>query len=441
MNAPAPSIWRSIGPAIITASVVLGPGSILTSSKVGAANGYTMIWVLILAGILMWGMTALSARLGVVLDGTLCEELSQRAGRGFAVLAGVCLFLVAACFQFSNNLGVFAAVEPFFGDLSSQVFLTVNVPSLSGGEPTTLRFATPDVLVLVLNLGIIAAVFGFRHLYQPLEYLMMIMVGLMIIGFMGNLWFVHFSLPDMLQGFVPSLPKLDEETEAKLFTRLLPVLGLIGTTFSVGGAFYQSYLVRQKGWTREHLAQGMIDSAVGIGLLVGITLVVMVTAVGVFYGQAPMPKLESAADVAEALRPLFGQQAVILFCMGIFAGAFSSFLVNAMIGGAILSDGLGFGGYLHQRGVKIGTVLALLLGMVVAIYSRASGAAPVSMIVFAQAMTVLGNPLLAAVMLWLAIRPDLTGARKVPRWMLVLGGLGFLVVLALAGRTVYNLVG
>ena len=52
------SIFRSLGPALIVACVVLGPGSILTSSKVGCQFGYSMIWLLLLAGLLMVGAVA-----------------------------------------------------------------------------------------------------------------------------------------------------------------------------------------------------------------------------------------------------------------------------------------------------------------------------------------------------------------------------------------------
>ena len=101
-NALLSASRKSIGPALITASVVIGPGSILSASKIGHQFGYDMSWVLLLAILLMIGMTALSARLGVTLENTLCEELAQRAGRPLAALAGVTLFLIAACFQFGN---------------------------------------------------------------------------------------------------------------------------------------------------------------------------------------------------------------------------------------------------------------------------------------------------------------------------------------------------
>ena len=46
-------ILGSLGPAIITASVVLGPGSILSASKIGHTYAYQMNWVLVIAVIFL----------------------------------------------------------------------------------------------------------------------------------------------------------------------------------------------------------------------------------------------------------------------------------------------------------------------------------------------------------------------------------------------------
>ena len=77
-------LLQSIGPALIVAAVVLGPGSILTSSKVGASFGLVGVPVIAGAAILMIAMVALSARLGVVCENSLCDELASRLGRGIA---------------------------------------------------------------------------------------------------------------------------------------------------------------------------------------------------------------------------------------------------------------------------------------------------------------------------------------------------------------------
>jgi hypothetical protein len=93
----------ALGPAIIVASVVLGPGSILTSSRVGTEYGYQMLWVLAGITILLIGMVALAGRLGVSLRGTMCDELAARLGRPVAIAVGLIVFLIIASFQTSTT--------------------------------------------------------------------------------------------------------------------------------------------------------------------------------------------------------------------------------------------------------------------------------------------------------------------------------------------------
>lgn len=422
---PFKRILRSLGPAIITASVVLGPGSILSASKIGHSYGYQMIWVLVIAVIMMIAMTALSARLGIQLKGTICDELASRAGRPIAIATGIILFLIAACFQFSNNLGVLAAVEPFI-DEGSNISLGI---------------------IIGMNVFIIMALYGFKHLYGLIEKLMKLLVGIMMIAFAINLFQVKPDWLAALSGFIPSipegtfdtiLPKWDAGAD-KVTDQMTPLVALYATTFSVAGAFYQSYLVRQKGWTRDNLKQGLIDSTLGISLLGLITMMVLITAAKVLYQNPDVTALKSVSDVAKSLEPAFGKSAMIIFSLGIFAGAFSSFLVNAMIGGSILSDGFGLGGYIDQKWPKLFTVFALLVGMGVAIYTKTMGQKPVGLIIFAQSLTVLGIPMLAIAMLWLATRADMKGENKIPAWMKILGFVGLISSVFLALRTAVKL--
>jgi Mn2+/Fe2+ NRAMP family transporter len=410
---------KALGPAVIVASVVLGPGSILSNSKVGAAYGLSMVWVLFLAAGLMMGMVALGARLGVVLQGTMCDELAARLGRPFAALVGLTIFLICAGFQFGNNLGVLAAIDPWLSSDSAS--------SSSGGG----IFTAANLILLALNAAIIVFLFGLKKLYKPIERLMMLLVGIMILAFCGNLVYL------LLLGTEAPVEAAREPADpADTSAALIAVLGMIGTTFSIAGAFYQSYLVREKGWGLKQLGQGLIDSIAGISVLGTISLVIMVTAAFSFYGRNV--ELASVADVARQLEPLFGPAAMILFSLGLFAGAFSSFLVNAMIGGAMLSDGLGLGGKMDSGTTKGFTTVALLMGMLVAICVPAEDR--VGLIVLAQALTVIGLPLLALSMLYLAIRAYVKGERAIPLWMVVTAAAGLLVVLASALRLGWSVI-
>lgn len=422
---PLARLLRSLGPALIVACVVLGPGSILTASQVGCQYGYDLLWTLAAAGTLMAGAVAAAARVGVGLDASPCAELAQRVGRPAALLAGLCVFGIASCFQFSNNLGVLASIEP--------------LAPLSGGAKAAVLAA--------LNLLLIACLFGFKRLYAPLEKLMMVMVAMMLAGFAANLWFAQPSPSAALAGLVPGFPpELSGslvpriETAADGARRLVDpwfvVQGLAVTTFSIAGAFYQAYLVREKGWNAGQLRAGLVDVFAGMLVLVGITMLIMCTSAAVLHGRVEPQSLRSAADVARQLEPLFGASAKWLFCLGIFAGAFSSFLVNSMIGGALLADGLGCDARIDSRATKWGTTAVLLIGMTVALATDEASRVP--LIIFAQGMTVLGGPVLAWALWTLLEAVRREGRLAVPGWIRGLTLAGGLVVLALAVRTAWR---
>ncbi|MCA9199347.1 MAG: divalent metal cation transporter [Planctomycetales bacterium] len=420
---PSANFWQriiAVGPAVIVASVVLGPGSILSNSKAGWQYGYDMLWVLVAACVLMAGMISLAARLGVILTHTPCQELRIRMGRWAAALVGTSLFLVATGFQFSNNLGVLFALEPM----------------MERWNWSGIWVHWPVVVLVLLNGLVITALLAFRELYRPIERMMKYLVGLMLIGFAVNLLLAKPSVASVLNGLRPQLASSSNDSSA---TDTFVILGLVATTFSVGGAFYQAYLVRQKGWTTKNLGQGLWDSLFGTAVLGTMSAMIMITAAAVLHDSPQVTSLDSAADVARQLEPFFGVWASSLFCLGILAGALSSFLGNAAIGGTLLSDGWGWGADINQRMPRVATVGSLLLGMVVAIAVKQYGFNTGRLIIFAQAMTVLGNPLMAAALIWLALQPDVRKQRLIPTWTIVLALLGLLVVIGLSVRTSHGL--
>jgi Mn2+/Fe2+ NRAMP family transporter len=400
-----------IGPTIIVAAVVLGPGSILTSSRVGADFGFPAWFVLALSTFLMIGMVALAARLGVTYQRSLCEELAARLGRGASLFVGLVLFLVVALFQSSNNLAIIAGLEPLVEDV---------------GDGSLLAGTGSRVTVLVvINLFVVFCLFRVRSLYSQIERLMKILVLVMICAFTGNLIVVLF-------GALGS-ESIQSSTNEK--RDLIPLLGMIGTTFSIGGAFYQGYLVREKGWTLADWKRGLADSIFGICVLGAVTSFILITSVLTFHGQADAIELKSVGDVARQLEPLFGKGAKVIFSFGIMAGAFSSFLINAVIGGTILSDSLGKGWRLSDAMPRVLTCLALVIGMGVASWSLSGASGTVTLITVAQALTVLGLPMLAAALLYLGTRKELVGDKKIPGWILGACWLGFVVACVLAVKT------
>ena len=389
--------WRRIGPGLITACVVIGPGSILTSSKVGATDGYSMLWVVVVAVVLMAVYMRMGARLGVVSGdspGNLLAARSGPLGRPLAVLIGCSVFFISASFQFGNNLGVHSAFQVFFDF---------------------------EYTIVFLNLLTLAFLFALRNLYRTLERMMSLFVGLMLIAFAANLCFARPSIPAVVKGFVPATGELH-----------WALLGLVGTTFVISAAFYQAYLVRQKGWTQSDLMDGVVDVRVSAVIMAAITIMLICTAATVLAGQ----DLDDVGQVARSLEPLFGETGVGLFCLGLFSAAYSSFLINALIGGFILSDGLGLGCNPNDFWPRVFTAAVMVIGMGMALAVIKLGFEPYAAIVTAQAVTVVAAPMLAATLWWLTSRQDVMGEHTNRPLTHLAAAVGFLMLLSMASYTV-----
>lgn len=414
---------------MITACVVIGPGSIMTSSKTGATYGYSLSWIVVVAVAFMLVYTSLGAKIGVVSQRSMGDLVRERAGRPLAMLIGLGVFFIAAAFQFGNNLGVHSAVEQLLG--SSDVTHVAGGSSIDWG-----KFAP----VVIFNALSISFVFFAKNLYRVVERLMMGFVGLMLLSFAVNLIFAGPNLAEFASGFIPTASSIravvspDATATAAGSDPVLVILGLVGTTFVVAASFYQSYLVRQKGWNLEQLQDGLLDVRIGALIMALITLMIMATSAASLRGQ----ELGGVGDVAQQLRPLFGDKGLYLFCLGLFSAAYSSFIVNSMIGGFILSDGLGLGSKPDDVWTRLFTVLVLVTGMSVALFVVHTGVKPVPAIVAAQAVTVIAAPLMAGTILWLSNRKDIMGEHTNGVAVNIVAGIGFLVLLAMAGNTAIN---
>ena len=119
MNEPPNSRpwYTRIGPGLITACVVIGPGSIMTSSSIGANNEYSMLWVVAVSVAFMMTYMTMGARLGAVANASPCDLIREKAGRWLAILVGGCVFFIATAFQSGNNIAVAAAFKAFLSNV------------------------------------------------------------------------------------------------------------------------------------------------------------------------------------------------------------------------------------------------------------------------------------------------------------------------------------
>jgi Mn2+/Fe2+ NRAMP family transporter len=406
--------------------VVFGPGSLLISSNVGATYGYELLWLLLLTGVLMGMYMTMAARIGVVGGATPCTLVAGRLGRPAAAVIGITLCLICSSFQFSNNLAVAAAVD------------ALGVARLFGDPQRMTEQARGFInsgVLLLFNALIIILVFTLKQVYRALERIMKVMVAVILISFLANLFIVRPDLFEVLKRLVPHLPEgisigLPSRVDSGVADPMLLIASLLGTTFSVAAALYQGNLVREKGWTVKDYDRGIGDSIAGVAVLTGVSAIIMMTSGTVLIGQPA----NDISVLASQLRPLLHTATHVLFCVGLLAVATNPFVINAMIGGSILADGIGKPAGLSNRWSRIFTVVVLLVGMAVAMIVLHTPVKKVDAIIFGQALTVVGNPLMAVTILWLANRKDIMGDRRNKLIHNIFGGIGLLVVLFMAVR-------
>ncbi len=382
-------VIKSIGPGFIIAAVVLGPGSITVASRIGSEHGYTFLWVIVLAAVFMVIYTSMGARFGVSIKKSILQSIAENYGRWFAVLIGLSVFLSTTSFQFGNNLGIGIGMQGITG-IDERVWPLVFTP----------------LAMLVI--------FWAKNLYKVLEKMMMVMVMIMIVAFMFNLLLTKPDVSSLAKGFVPL---------SFSFENMDVMAALMATTFALAGAIYQSYLAQDKKWDISNLKRSLNDTYMGIFLLALISMLIVITSAAALHPFGI--QVNSAADMALQLEALFGSYAKIIFSFGLCAAAFSSLIVNSVIGGGLLADGLGMGRSMNEKMPRIFTAVILLIGMLVAVFFRGN---VIYALIIAQASSILAVPLIALGMFLILNNKKVMGKYKNNMFQNVLAILGFIVI-------------
>ena len=196
-------------------------------------------------------------------------------------------------------------------------------------------------------------------------------------------------------GLIPSIPDS---------AAMLTVLAFVGSTCSLPGVAYGTYLGKEKKWTRDSLKDGTInwDTAVGVGSI-GL-VVVMLLCVGAEVLNPQGLTVSSATDLATALSPVIGGAANYLIGLAFVGAAVSSMIANAQMSATLLLSGLGRPYDMESKGVKILASCVLAFGCIVGIVL---GSAPVQTLMVAAACTIVAMPMLGILSILLLLRKEM----------------------------------
>jgi Mn2+/Fe2+ NRAMP family transporter len=276
-----------VGPGIITANVDNDAGGIATYSVAGAHYGYALLWMMPLVLLALVIIQEMSARLGVVTGKGLADLIREGLGvKWTTIILGMLLFVNLAN-TVSEFAGVAASME-IFG-----ISKYISVPLAAVGVWFLIvkgNYKTTERIFLVASA---------------------IYLSYVISGFMAK--------PDWMTVFTASVTP-SFHLDAGYVTIFVTI---IGTTIAPWMQFYQQSSIVDKGIKVEDYGFEKVDVLVGSIFAVLVAAFIMIACAATLFKTGV--RIDGAKDAALALGPLAGENATILFALGLLnASLFSA---------------------------------------------------------------------------------------------------------------------
>jgi NRAMP (natural resistance-associated macrophage protein)-like metal ion transporter len=390
--------FHELGPGVITGAADDDPSGISTYSVTGAAFGYAQLWIVLFSFPLMAAVQLMCARLGLVTGEGLAGMIRRRYPR--PVLWSACALLVVAnVVNIGADLGGMAAAMRMVTHVSEFVWLPF--------------FALAMLALLIWS--------SYRQIARVFKWLTLVLFAYVITAFLSN---PRWS--EVLRAtFVPRL-----EWNASY---LATFVAIMGTTISPYLFFWQAAqeveeerslgrksIHSRQGATDEELRAANTDVLAGMGFA-GVVMYFIILTTGATLHQHGIRDIETARQAAEALRPLAGNAAYLLFTIGLVGTGMLGVPVLAGSAAYAIAEAMHWRGSLEdrpRRAPRFYEVLAaaLLLGLGLDYL----GLNAVRMLFWAAVVNgVLAPPLIALVTL-LTSDPQVMGTRANPpplRWL------------------------
>lgn len=400
----------TIGPAFLVTAAFIGPGTVITASLAGANFGFSLIWALLFSVIATIILQEMAARLGVVTQQGLGENIRNTFQhpllRAIAIVLVVSAIVIGnGAYQGGNISGASLGLDGLFNQIEG-----VKIQSFS---------------IWPFIIGAIAFILLWQGSYKIIERTLVLLVALMSIAFLFTFLISKPNFSDFFSGmFIPSLP-----TGATL-----TVIALIGTTVVPYNLFLHAASASKKWQSADQLPEARKDLFVSIPLGGLISIAIIATAASAFFGK--QITLHSAADLAPALQPILGDSAKTFMAIGLFSAGISSAVTAPLAAAYALSGILNLNKDLNSKSFKIIWGTILLIGVLVS----TSGYKPISIIWFAQVANGILLPIITLFLLWI-MNTEKLAQYKNNLVQNILGGLVLLVTLLLSGKSLISAFG
>lgn len=396
--------WNYLGPALIVSVAYIDPGNYGTGISGGAEFGYSMLWVVWLAGIMAMLLQYLSGKVGIATGQSLPELIRVHLKkRVYIVPYWLGSEIAVVMTDLAEFLGTVLALNLLFG-----------IPLLYG------------TFISVLDIVLIMGVTGGK--IRRLEYVFMVFVVTIGIGYVYEILIVGPSLAHLIMGSV--LPDLGARS------RILLAVGVIGATVMPHAIFVHSALANDKitdpslkakrQVMRLHRAESIV-----MFTFAGLVNVAIMTMAAAAFGSHGI-EVATIEKAYLTLEPLFGTAAAVVFGLTLLASGLSSSTTGTLAGQVIMEGMLG-----KKTNLWVRRIVTRLINVIPTTIAILSGLEPLQMLVYSQIALSLMLPL-PLLPLWKFTRDrNLMGELVNRRATTVTAGMFIAFILSLNGVLIY----
>ncbi|MGD0912856.1 MAG: Nramp family divalent metal transporter [Terracidiphilus sp.] len=296
-----------LGPGFITANVDNDSGGIFTYSQAGAQYGYTLLWTMIPITIALIVVQEMCSRMGVVTGKGLSDLIREEFGLRLTFIMMVLLVVL----NYTNVVTEFIGIAGSLHLFHVSKFISVPICALL-------------VWALVL-----------KGDYKTTEKIFLVASAVYIAYIFAGV----LAHPDWHEALVATV-RLPAKSVWRDKTYIYMAIGVVGTTIAPWMQFYLQSSVVEKGIPVKDYSASRLDVIVGCFFTDLIAWFIVVACAATLYVHG-MGAIKDAADAAEAMGPLAGDYAFILFAFGLFNASLFAASILPLSTAYTVCEGLG----------------------------------------------------------------------------------------------------
>ena len=407
---PIKNILDRLGPGLITGASDDDPSGIGTYSQAGAALGYATLWTAIVTLPLMIVVQHICAKIGMVSGRGLAGVLNRYYSK--KLLYPVVIGLVIA-----NTINAGADIAA----ISAAINMFVPIPI--------------SVMVIPIAVAIVVLqVWGsYRVMVKIFKWLTLSLFAYVIAAFLARPdWYAVARAT-----FVPQIQFTSEY--------ITTIVAILGTTISPYLFFWEASeeveeeksegrkdVNARRGATDKEIKKEKLDTIVGM-LFCNLVFYFVIVSAGATLHLSGQTNIQSATEAAQALRPLAGNFATVLFGIGLIGAGLLAVPVLTGSAAYAVAETFGWTSGLDEKPRHAKKFYAVIAAStIVGVVIDFAGINPISALFWTAVINgVVAPPLLVVIML-VANNKRVMGERTNGLWTNVLGWLATVVMFAAA---------